>query len=972
MNSIIELHRTTLFKHLRKNLAGEVLFDEATRRIYGTDASIYQMQPLGVVVPRNREDLIATIQIAAETRTPVTPRGGGTSLSGQSIGPGIIIDTSKFLNAILDLDPTEKRVRVQTGVILDQLNQAAGVHHLQFGPEVSTSSRACLGGMIGNNSAGSRSIVYGKTIDHVNQLEVILADGRLSTFGSLSQNEWYPPSDSNHPNDFLIARTREIVLNNSSEIEARFPGILRRVSGYNLDVLCHFLTGKSPLSTGLHHLITGSEGTLAFTVEADLKLIDRPKFRGLLVPQFDSLAAAIDAVATCLELQPSAVEVMDELLLRLTRSNLALRSTMRHIPGSPAAVLMVEFSGANLRWISDRIELLEQRLKNGSGIIGFTRALDPNVRDPLWNLRKAAMPLLYSMPGDGKPITFVEDCAVAPERMPEFVAEFREILKQHGTDGAFYGHASVGCLHIRPVLNLKKEQDVQRMRRITDQVTDLLLRMGGSLSGEHGDGLARSEWNPKMFGSKVYNAFCEIKQLFDPQGIFNPGRVVHAPRMTENLRYQPDSKPRPIPTIYDYQSLGGILQAAEMCNGNGACRKQQGGAMCPSFRATGDEKDSPRGRANVLRVALSGQQPLRDLRSPETQDVFDRCLMCKACKAECPSNVDVAKLKADYLQTIYQNRTRPLGDYLVSHLPMLNRLGAPVAPLANWLGRNRFFRWGLEQLTGIDRRRSLPILHSWHFRRWFRWHRRNPRAGVRGRVILLADCFTTYNDPQIGKAAVRLLEQAGYKVELADLFCCGRTLISKGFLKSARQLVGFHSERLAQRVSDGIPILGLEPSCLLTLVDEWKDLCPGEATQKIARSARLADGWIAENCQSGHTALEFQPLAQDCYLHGHCHQQALQQLDQSLAALQLIPELNVKVLDSGCCGMAGSFGFEKKHFDLSVQIANSVLIPQIKSDPAALVAAPGTSCRHQMDDLAQKKALHPVEILFQQLRPIEN
>ncbi len=497
------------------------------------------------------------------------------------------------------------------------------------------------------------------------------------------------------------------------------------------------LGGERPV--GLHQLLVGSEGTLALTTEAEVGLLPRPKTRGLLVPQFSSLAASMDAVAACLEMKPSAVELMDHYLLELTAGNLALRETMKAIVGRPQAVLMVEFSGDDPNEVADRVERLHKRLQGVAGLTAAVPALDPAERDPLWDLRKAGMPLLYGMRGDRKPVTFVEDCAVSPERMPEFIHRFRETLRRHGTDGAFYGHASVGCLHIRPLLNLKDPNDVDRMRRISADVTDLVLEYGGSLSGEHGDGLARSEWNAKMFGPVVYQAFREVKAAFDPEGLLNPGKIVDAPRMTDNLRYGPGYRPIELPTVFDYDKQEGFVRSVEMCNGNGACRKTQGGTMCPSFRATLDERDSTRGRANALRLAMSGERPLHELKSKWVQEVFDLCLMCKACKAECPSNVDVAKLKAEWLELLYQDRPRPLGHRLAAHLPAVNRLGAPFAPLVNWLQGRRVVRWLLEKTAGIDRRRSLPPLHGNHFRRWFARHRPDPASGSAGACC----CWTT-------------------------------------------------------------------------------------------------------------------------------------------------------------------------------------------------------------------------------------
>ncbi|MBI1914529.1 MAG: FAD-binding protein [Planctomycetes bacterium] len=1008
MTDFTELQRETLARHLRKHTTGEVRFDATARRLYSTDASIYQVEPLGVVLPRSVEDVQAVVQIAAEMRVPLTARGGGTSLSGQSIGPGLIVDVSKYLNKVEAIDREARRARVQPGVVLDQLNCAAEPLGLQFGPDVATASRANLGGMIGNNSAGARSIVYGKTSDHVLGLDVVLADGRRAEFGPLTSDEWEQRARGRSPEAALYARVRDVVLANRDEIRRRFPRILRRVSGYNLDYLCSALgdrssvighqdppaagrqptaDGRSPMA-GLHQLIIGSEGTLGLVTGAELALVPRPRVRGLLVPQFASLGAAVDALAPCLEFGPSAVELMDHLLLQLSAGNLALRDAMKALAGTPQALLMVEFSGDETAEVEDRVERLSRRLQGVTGLTAVLPALDPALRDLLWNLRRAAMPLLYSMPGDAKPVTFVEDCAVDPKRLPEFVARFRDLLRSHGTDGAFYGHASVGCLHIRPVLNLKDPDDVARMRRIAGQVSDLVLDFGGSLSGEHGDGMARSEWNEKMFGPVVYQAFRHIKHIFDPQGILNPGKVVDAAPMTESLRYAPPYHPVEPPTFFDYSRQGGIVRAAELCNGNGACRKTQGGIMCPSYRATLDENDTTRGRANALRTALghrlsaigqkeeadatgSGRQPIADSRQPLgarwLYEVFDLCLMCKACKAECPSNVDAAKLKAEFLQAYYENRPRPLGHRLMANVHRLNRRGATVAPLINWLQRNRAVRWLMEKLAGIDRRRSLPPLYFDHFRRWFARHRPADEAGRHGKVLLLDDCFTTFSEPAIGRAAVQVLEKAGYEVELAALECCGRALISKGFLREAQDLVRRQVNGLRQRLANGTPLLGLEPSCLLTLADEWTELVPGPDTRAVADAARLADGWLASEVKAGRASLPLSPRTQECVLHGHCHQKALVGSGGSAALLRLVPGLQVDVLDAGCCGMAGSFGFEKEHYDLSVKIANLQLLPALASRPEALVVAPGTSCRHQVHDLASRRAWHPLEVLAEQL-----
>jgi FAD/FMN-containing dehydrogenase/Fe-S oxidoreductase len=985
---IHEQQRQDLARHLKKHIAGEVRFDVASRHLYSTDASIYQIEPLGVVIPRTAEDIAVTVQVCGEVGVPITARGGGTSLSGQSIGPGIVLDCSKHLANILDLDPVARTVRIQPGVVLDQLNKVAAEHGLLFGPDVSTASRANLGGMIGNNSAGSHSIVCGKTLDHVRSLNVVLADGTRAHFAPLAPAEWEQKAAGRGVEAGLYRRVREVVIQNRDEIRRRFPRILRRVSGYNLDALCSVLasepvglphrgepvgcpphpsaTAVVPGKVGLHQLLVGSEGTLGVTTEAELGLLPLPKARGLLVPQFASLGDAMNAVAPCLEAQPSAIELLDQMLIELCAANFALRDAMRAIQGSPHAILMVEFTGDEPAEVQDQVERLRKRLQGVPGLIAAVPAVEPALRDPLWNLRRASMPLLYGLKGDRKPITFVEDAAVAPAHLPEYVARFKEILHRHGTDGCFYGHASVGCLHIRPLINLKDGEQVSTMHRIAEEVADLVLQYGGSLSGEHGDGLVRSEFNEKMFGPAIYRAFCTVKDTFDPRGVLNPGRVVRAPRMTENLRYPPGYAPVELPTVFDYSSQEGFVRSVEMCNGNGACRKLQGGTMCPSYRATLDERDSTRGRANALRHVLAGAEPAKEIQARWPYEVLDLCLMCKACKSECPSAVDMAKLKAEYLQLYYDKHRRPLGQFLMSFLPQLNRFAAPFAPLVNWVQSRGVVRWLMEKLAGIDRRRSLPPVYFGHFRRWFRKHRPDPLAGTRGRVFLLDDCFTTYNEPGVGKATVRLLERAGYAVKLLNI-CCGRVLISKGFLRRARGLVQAQAAALAQKVADGTPILGVEPSCLLSLADEWTELLPGLETRQIAAASHLADAWLAEKCSAGECELPLTARPGACVLHGHCHQKALVGTTGSAAALKLVPGLDVKVLDTGCCGMAGSFGYEAEHYDLSVKIAGLSLLPALEGAPEATVAAPGTSCRHQIKDLAHRRALHPLEVLAEQL-----
>lgn len=964
--------RQNLIDQLSRHVDGEIRFDDTSRRIYSTDASIYQVMPAGVVIPRTVDALKTAIRIALETKTPITSRGGGTSLTGQSIGPGIVIDCSKHLNRILDVDTSLGLVRVQPGVVLDQLNKHLAPLNLLFGPDVATSNRATIGGMLGNNSAGSRSVKYGQTVHHVRSLKAVLSDGEEATFQELSAFEY---DIQRHQQGVLGAGWRaldEALSTQRAEIVNRFPNILRRVSGYNLAAYLpefhdpRYVDGQ-PKKT-LVPLIVGSEGTLAALTEAELHLVPRPKARGLLVPHFESLRTALDAVDVCLEYSPSAVELMDDMLIRLARNQRSLQSMMAAIQGTPDALLMVEFVGDSEAEVADLIEKLRQRMRGTPGMTACVPALKAELRDPLWNLRSAAMPLLNGLPGDRKPTTFVEDCAVSPAKMPEFADRFRELLRRHGTDGAFYGHASVGCLHIRPVLNLKDSDDVARMRQITEDVTKLVLEFKGSLSGEHGDGFSRSEWNRTMYGEAIEGSFRKIKSAFDPHGLFNPGKIVHAPPMTENLRYSKSYQPINLPLVFDYSAQQGFFASVELCNGAGVCRKTQGGAMCPSFRATRDERDNTRGRANALRLAITNQcSDDKTGKSPLAQrwlhDVMDLCLSCKACKSECPSNVDLAKLKAEFQNAYYAEHLRPMSHRLVRHIHRLNAIGSWFAPLVNWTNRRRVWRWFFEELTGFDKRRVMPRFHRNHFRKWFD-NRPEPATRKQRHVLLFDDCLTTFNEPNIGKAAVGLLEAAGCSVELVKPICCGRAMLSKGYLADVKDLVSRQAGELAKRITPDTVILGWEPSCALTLTDEWPELVPGEDTRKIAGAVHLADHWLGAKLASGELSLPLKSEPATCTFHGHCHQRALVGVNGSANLLKMVPGLKVMTLDAGCCGMAGAFGYEKKHYATSVKIAGLELIPALKADENAIVAATGTSCRHQIEDLADKTALHPLEILW--------
>ena len=979
-----------LADELQDRLDGEVRFDDMTRGLYSTDASIYQISPVGVLLPRTQADVRVAIEAARRHRVPILPRGSGTSLSGQTVAAALVIDFSKFMNHILDIDVERRLVRVEPGVVLDQLNAALAPFNLQFGPDVATSSRANLGGMIGNNSAGSRSIRQGKVIDHVRELKVLLADGSAIVCGPCSERSLEEKALQSDREGEIYRRLPQIVADNRREIIARYPRILRRVSGYNLDAFIPEIYDNSPLapaaqeldrdwpdrrSFNLARLVVGSEGTLGTVTEALLHVVPLPKERGVACLQFRTIDAALESVTKILECQPSAVEMLDRNIVELSRTNLKYKKSLEFVDGTPEALLIVEFSADDQVHVADALQLLEQKLRGQPGLERFLPARDAEQREQIWNCRKASAPLLLSIPGARKPIAFVEDTAVDVARLPQFTRRFRKILDKYRITGAYYGHASVGCLHIRPMIDTKVAGDLAILKSVSDEVAALVQEFGGAMTGEHGDGLARSYHNLKLFGPKLFAAFGEVKRLFDPEGLMNPGKITQTPSPVDDLRYGTAYRGAHLQTYQDFtreeqhaDAPGqGFLAAAELCNGSGVCRKTGTGTMCPSFMATRDEEHSTRGRANALRLALTGQLPAGALTSKRMWDVMDLCLMCKGCKAECPSNVDVAKLKVEFLAHYYAQHRPAAGTVLMANVAWLNRLGSALAPLANALvnipGMDDLTEW----LAGVDRRRTLPKFVRKNFQHWFERHQPPPQAGRAGRVVLLDDCLTSYCEPAVNQAAVELLESAGYAVERAGLWCCGRPYISKGLVDQGKTLARQNVGRLVEFVDQGLPILGAEPSCLLTLVDEYPDLFPSDATTRVKQNSFLVDSWLADQVAAGKAELQFHPLETAGLVHGHCQQKALVGTSGTKRLLDLIPRFNFREIDSGCCGMAGSFGYE--HYDISMAIGNRVLFPAVNEAPDSIVVAPGFSCRHQIADGTGRQADHPLVVAARQLMP---
>ena len=940
---------------LKKCVSGEVRFDDFSKVLYSTDASIYQIEPVGVVVPRSKDDVLATVEVARNNGIAVLPRGGGTSLAGQTVNHAIVIDFSKYMNRLLEFNFEERWARVEPGIVLDVLNRQLLSHKLHYTPDPSTSNRATVGGSIGNNSCGAHSITYGKTIDQVQELQVVLSDGSEANFHSVGTNNLKTKLSCQGLEFNIYREVTRIARENRDEIEARFPNLMRRVSGYNLD---NFTEGD-PLN--LTNMVVGSEGTLCVVTEAKVNLEPTPNMTALSVVHFKDTYEACQATPAILEHRPAAIELIDKMILDQCRSSMGFARNMTFVEGNPGAILLVEFFGQKDELLS-RVEALKNCMKKshlGYACINFTeKAAQANV----WAVRKAGLGLLMSVPGNAKPIPFVEDTAVPPEKLAEFVRRFDQIVNDHGTQAGYYGHASVGCLHIRPLIDLKSSEGMDRMFSIASSISDLVLEFDGALSGEHGDGIARSVWTEKMFGSRIYEAFRQVKQAFDPQNIMNPGKIVDSPPMTENLRYTLSYKTTHLKTHLDFSKYGGYTGAVEMCNGMGACRKTDG-TMCPSYQVTKEEEHSTRGRANLLGAALSGALPVGSFTSERLYEALDLCLECKGCKGECPSGVDMAKLKYEFLQRYYAANGTPLRAKLFADINRLNRIGCLFAPLSNWVSKLPVTRLLGHSLLGIHKNRPLPPFARPTFPQWFRSYKGNG-SGHHGRVVLFNDTFMNYNYPQIGRAAVTVLEKAGFQVEIANVKCCGRPMISKGMLSKAEKYARYNVDRLYDYIEQGIPVVGCEPSCLLTLRDEYPDLLKDKKSRKVAEGSYLIDEFLLNLQNKDQLSLEFSAVQKKVLFHAHCHQKALLGTEVSRKVLSMPPGYKVEVVDSGCCGMAGAFGYEKEHYDISQTIGKERLFPSVSSKGQGWdITVMGISCRQQIEHGTGRYARHLVEVL---------
>ncbi|QDQ10009.1 FAD-binding and (Fe-S)-binding domain-containing protein [Streptomyces spectabilis] len=955
-----------LARRLRADLDGEVRFDAVSRHLFARDASMYAITPLGVVFPRHADDVGAAVAAAVAHGVSVVPRGAGTSLAGQTTGPGIVLDLSRHMRRIVALEPEGRTALVEPGVVQDQLNRAAAPHGLMFGPDTSTSNRATVGGMIGNNSAGSGSLRYGMTIDHVRALDVVLSDATSAHLAPLTAREHADRAGLYTLDGRVHRELPALVAAHADAIADGFPQHWRRAGGYRLDRLA-----REDTPFDLAKFVVGSEGTLAVTTRALVDLVPKPAHTVFAVGHFTSVAGAIEATQDALACDPAAVELMDRTILDLSRQKIEYASLSAVLEGDPDALLFVSFTGDDereLRGSLDRLTALWKRHGHGYHTL---RAVAPADQAALMKVRKSSLGLLMAASeGTKRPLAFIEDTAVDPVHLPAYTARLKKVLDRHGLTAGFYGHCSVGCLHIRPFLDVTDPEQRRTMREVAEEIKDLVTEYGGVNSSEHGDGLARSEFNRELFGDALYEAMRQVKGLFDPDNRLNPGKIVDAPAMTEHLR---DAALPPAPglrTRLDFDVAGGMRAAADRCMNIGLCRKSGTGAMCPSYMATRNEEDSTRGRAGALVQALSAPDPHVALGDERLHEVLDLCLMCKACKSECPLGVDMASLKAEALAHHHDEHGIPLRSRIFGSIRTLNRVGSATAPLSNLPGRLPLLRRLLDRTLGITRHRPLPRYARRNLVRWFGRH--TPVAkSTQGTVVLLADSFTTYTEPEIGRAAVELLEHAGWNVRLESGGCCGRASLSKGLLDDASDKAFQLVHRLTETTPADAPITGCEPSCLMTLRDEHRALLPRDsAREAVTARVKQIEELLGEALDDGRLTLRPDSWLSGRTLlyHGHCHQKAEVGTAATMALLRRVPGVEVTELDAGCCGMAGSFGFESEHYDLSMTVGADRLFPAVRAASAdTVVVATGASCRQQIFHGTERTAWHPVQLLREAL-----
>ncbi len=971
--------RSSNFKELQQKLEGELFFDEAIRLMYATDASAYREIPTAVCYPKNKEDIKTLIRFAREKDTSLIPRTAGTSLAGQVVGNGIVVDVSKHFTQILEINAKEKWVRVEPGVILDELNLILKEHGLFFGPETSTSNRCMMGGMVGNNACGAHSLVYGSTRDHTLEVKALLSDGSEVAFGPLDKKAFEEKCQGSNLENKIYRNIKEMLSDpvNQKQIRDEFPDpeIKRRNTGYALDLLLDsrpFDPEGKPFNFST--LLAGSEGTLAFTTEIKLNLVDLPPENNALVcVHLNSVQEALEANLIVLKHKPVAVELMDKAILDLTKGNIEQAKNRFFIKGDPGAILIVEFAEETLTGMEEKITAMTEEMKT-SGYGYHFPVIRGNDIKRVWELRKSGLGVLSNLKGDAKPVSVVEDTAIHPRKLPSYIDEFNQILKKYKKDCVYHAHIATGELHLRPILNLKDKKDVEIFHEIASDTSHLVKKYRGSLSGEHGDGRLRGEFIPVIIGQHNYGLIREIKKTWDPDNIFNPGKIVDTPPMNTSLRYRPGQKVREIETLFDFPNDTGVLGAAERCSGSGVCRKSEviGGTMCPSYMATREEKHSTRARANILREFLTNSPKKNPFDHREIYEAMELCLSCKACKSECPSSVDMTKLKAEFLQHYYDEHGIPLRSRLVAYIARINYLGSFVPGVYNFFVKNPVVSGFMAQFIGISKKRKFPLLSRVRLESWYRKNKDTSQHYPNGKVFLFNDEFTRFNDTDIGIKTILLLNRLGYEVVIPKHLESARTYLSKGLVRQAKKIAEKNVTLLKDKITADTPLVGIEPSAILTFRDEYTELTGSHlraSAKKLATHSLMIDEFLEREIKAGNIKKSsFTNEAKKIKLHGHCYQKSLASTAPTLFILRFPENYAVEEIPSGCCGMAGSFGFEKEHYDLSMKIGEMVLFPAVrKAEAETLIAAPGTSCRHQIKDGTGRKALHPVEILYEAL-----
>lgn len=948
----------SLIQALKQGVSGEVKIDAFTKRIYSVDASIYEIEPVAIVIPRTKQDIVHAVLTAKKWGVPVIARGAATGLAGGCIGKGIIIDTSKYLNKITSIDLNSKTATCEPGVVQDELNQALAPHGYRLGPDTSTGNRATIGGMAANNSSGAHSLYYGRMVDAVLSIEMVLSTGEILSFGPVPSEQWAKKCQSTSTEGQLYKALGGILETYREEISAHFPKLERRASGYNLDELIR------PGPVNLAKIITGSEGTFGIITEVTLSLCPRPKYTGLCLLHGNDLINALRQVPSFLAFNPFSLEIIDAQIIALGRLSPAMRGKLSWLQGSPQALLVAEFKGeteVEVQSLLSAFKAAADAVPNSTFHISHSTT-DPKEMHYVWELRKAGVGLLMSRRSYSRGIAFIEDTAVPPENLAQYFEKLTAYLTSHGKQAGIYGHAGAGCMHVRPFVDLRKPEEVELMVKMMDEVAGLVAENQGVLSGEHGDGLLRAWLIKKMFGEKLYQAMWEIKKAFDPDFLMNPGKILPAadanPR--EHLRIDPHTNQTTIKTFLDFSKEGGFELAVDMCNGNGQCRKKEG-LMCPTFPVDGDEYHTTRARAQSLRAIVNGKLPIEEFTSKGLYDVLDLCVECKGCKTECPSQVDMAKMKAEFLYHYHQKHGTPLRSRLFAHVGTLGKLGSTFAPFSNWLG-NSLVGKALRSLVGITSKRDLPTFTSERFSAWLK-NTKNTFTSKK-KVVLFNDTYNEYYSPHIGKAAVKVLNHFGYEAIVLPWTCCGRPFISKGLLEEARQHAKKTTETLLPFAKQGIPIVGLEPSCILTLQDDLTGILPGNDAQTVSAACIILDEFLYKLMQEHPFKPSKIAHLKEVHVHTHCHQKALVGSKSTLEVLKGIPGVTCSEINSGCCGLAGSFGYEKEHYDFSMKIGEDRLLPAVrKCADGATIIANGMSCRSQISHGTGKTAKHLAELL---------